>query len=156
MRVRWNVKKKQKIWYSGKKKKHSIKTQIFADVDTQEILCTAQEKGSVHDFNLFKATIRAIVWGILLLADSGYQGLLALHANSRIPYKKSKNHPLTAEQKLFNRELSKERIVIENINAKIKTFKIMSERYRNRRKRHLLRMNLICAILNKERLIGAV
>jgi len=49
---------------------------------------------------------------------------------------KSKNHPLTAEQKLFNRELSRERIVIENINAKIKTFKIMSERYRNRRKRH--------------------
>jgi transposase len=149
-------KKKQKIWYSGKKKEHSIKTQIVADVDTQEILCTAQEKGNVHDFNLFKATIRAIICGILLLADSGYQGLLALHANSRIPYKKSKNHPLTVEQKLFNRELSKERIVIENINAKIKTFKIMSERYRNRRKRHLLRMNLICAILNKERLIGAV
>jgi transposase len=91
-----------------------------------------------------------------LLADSGYQGLLALHANSRIPHKKSKNHPLTAAQKLFNRVLSKERIVMENINARIKTFKIMSERYRNRRKRHLLRMNLICAILNKERLIGAV
>jgi len=86
----------------------------------------------------------------LLLADSGYQGLLALHKNSRIPYKKSKKHPLTAEQKLFNRTLSKERIVIENINARIKTFKIMSERYRNRRKRHLLRMNLVCAILNRE------
>jgi len=96
-------------------------------------------------------TIRAIIVGILLLADSGYQGLLALHANSRIPFKKSKNCPLSVEQKLFNRELSKERIVIENINARIKTFKIMSERYRNRRKRHLLRMNLVCAILNKER-----
>jgi len=99
---------------------------------------------------LFKATIRAIVCGILLLADSGYQGLLALHANSRIPYKKSKKHPLTAEQKLLNCELSRERIVIENINARIKTFKIMSERYRNRRKRHQVRMNLICAILNRE------
>ncbi|MCL2119995.1 MAG: IS5/IS1182 family transposase, partial [Planctomycetaceae bacterium] len=41
-------------------------------------------------------------------------------------------------------------IVIENINARIKTFKILSERYRNRRKRHLLRMNLVCAILNRE------
>jgi hypothetical protein len=56
---------------------------------------------------------------------------LALHAGSRIPHKKSKNHSLTAEQESFNRELSKERIVIENINARIKTFKIMSERYRN-------------------------
>jgi transposase len=95
-------------------------------------------------------TVRAIIGGILLLADSGYQGLLALHKNSRIPYKRSKNHPLTVEQKSFNRELSRERIVIENINARIKTFKIMTERYRNRRKRHLLRMNLICAILNRE------
>jgi len=119
-------------------------------METQEILCTAQEKGAAHDFQLFKATVRAIIWGILLLADSGYQGLLKLHKNSRIPYKRSKNHPLTAEQKLLNRELSKERIVIENINARIKTFKIMSERYRNRRKRHLLRMNLVRAILNRE------
>ena len=104
----------------------------------------------MHDFQLFKVTVRALVWGILLLADSGYQGLLTLHKNSWIPYKKSKNHPLSAEQKRFNRALSKERIVIENINARIKTFKILSERYRNRRKRHLLRMNLLCAILNQE------
>ena len=94
--------------------------------------------------------MRAIVWGILLLADSGYQGLLKLHQNSRIPYKASKHRPLTADQKSFNRELSHERIVIENVNARIKTFKMLSERYRNRRKRHLLRMNLVCAILNLE------
>jgi transposase len=119
-------------------------------VETQEILCTAQTKGAVHDFQLFKATIRGIIFGILLLADSGYQGLLKLHRNSRIPYKRSKNRPLVRELKLFNRQLSKERIVIENINARIKTFKILSERYRNRRKRHLLRMNLVCAILNRE------
>jgi len=104
----------------------------------------------VHDFQLFKTTIRAIIFGILLLADSGYQGLLGLHKNSRIPYKRSKKRPLTRERKLFNRTLSKERIVIENVNARIKTFKILSERYRNRRKRHLLRMNLVCAILNRE------
>jgi transposase len=97
--------------------------------------------------------VRAIIWEILLLADSGYQGLLALHKNSRLPFKKSKNHPLTEERKSFNRELSKERIVIENINARIKTFKMMGERYRNRRKRHLLRMNLVCAILNHELLL---
>ncbi|MCL2119493.1 MAG: transposase, partial [Planctomycetaceae bacterium] len=92
----------------------------MADVETQEILCTDQAEGSVHDFGLFKLSVRGIFWGILLLADSGYQGLPALHKNSRIPFKKSKNHPLTAEQKSFNRELSRERIVIENINARIK------------------------------------
>jgi len=125
------------------------KTQVLADIETQEILCTAQAKGAVHK-PVLRLSIRAILWGILLLADSGYQGLLSLHKNNRIVYKKSKNRPLTVEQKLFNRTLSKERIVIENINTRIKTFKILSERYRNRRKRHLLRMNLVCAILNRE------
>jgi transposase len=94
--------------------------------------------------------VRAIIYGIVLLADSGYQGLLTLHANSLIPYKRSKNHPLTEDQKWFNRALSSERVVIEHVHARIKTFKIMSVRYRNRRRRHLLRMNLICGILNQE------
>ncbi|MGL6226376.1 MAG: transposase [Thermoguttaceae bacterium] len=127
-----------------------MKTQIIADVETQEIICTAQEKGAVHDFRLFTMTIRPFLCGILLLADSGYQGLLKWHPNSSIPRKSSKHHPLTREDRLFNRALSQRRIVIENINARIKTFKIFGERYRNRRKRHLLRMNLVCAILNLE------
>ena len=143
-------KKDRKEYYSGKHKDYTIGTQIFADVETQEIICTDQEKGAVHDFKIFKTTVRAIIFGIILLADSGYQGLLALHANSLIPFKKSKHHPLTEDQKWFNRALSSERVVIENINARIKTFKIMSVKYRNRRKRHLLRMNLICGILNQE------
>ncbi|MDR1958653.1 MAG: transposase [Planctomycetaceae bacterium] len=65
-------------------------------------------------------------------------------------YKRNKNRPLTTEQRPLNRELSRERIVIENMNAKIKTFKIMSDRYRCRRKRHFLRMNLIYVIINYE------
>ena len=36
------------------------------------------------------------------------------------------------------------------MNAKIKVFKIMKYAYRNRRKRHLLRLNLICGIINFE------
>ena len=116
-------KKEQKAYYSGKKKEHTIATQIFADAKTEEIICTDQEKGAVHDFKIFKMTVRAIIAGIILLADSGYQGLLALHANSLIPFKRSKHHPLTEDQKWFNRALSSERVVIENINARIKTFK---------------------------------
>ena len=41
-------------------------------------------------------------------------------------------------------------IAIEHVNRQIKVFKIMSERYRNRRRKHKLRMTLICAIRNSE------
>jgi len=78
--------------------------------------------------------------------DSGYQGIAAWHANSAVPFKKGKNRPLTEEEKASNRQLARERIAIEHGNREIKTFKIMSDRYRNRRRRHGLRMNRICAI----------
>ena len=87
---------------------------------------------------------------MLLLADSGYQGILELHANSKTPIKKRKNNELTAQEKAYNRDLSRLRIAIENINRRIKRFKIMSDRYRNRRKRHGLRMTILCGLHNMD------
>jgi len=82
--------------------------------------------------------------------DSGYQGIAEIHRNSETPKKKPKGGKLTKEEKSENRRISRERILIENINAKIKVFKIMANKYRNRRKRHNLRTNLICGIINFE------
>jgi len=86
----------------------------------------------------------------MLLADSGYQGIAAYHANSEVPFKKSKNRPLSPEEKTFNRRLARERIAIEHVNRQIKVFRIMSDRYRNRHRRHGLRMTLLCEIRNCE------
>ncbi len=83
-----------------------------------------------------------------VLADSGYQGLTKGHANRQTPTKKTKLHPLTAAQKARNRALSHQRILIENVLVKV--FRILRERYRNRRKRFGLRFNLIAAIYNLE------
>ena len=70
-------------------------------------------------------------------------------------YESSKLKPLTLEDKSYedksyNHVLSKERIKVENIFAKVKTFKMFSTTYRNRRKRFGLRMNLIAGIINRE------
>lgn len=85
-----------------------------------------------------------------ILADAGYQGLVDLHENSQTPFKKSKYHVLTKREKQSNRVLARKRIVIEHIFRKLKVFRILSEKYRNRRKRFALRFNLIAAIYNIE------
>ena len=115
-----------------------------------QIIATAFAKGSTHDFRLFKESKLVISEQTLCLADSGYQGLMDLHANSKIPKKKSKYHPLTPEQKKANRELSQQRIFVEHVIGKLKVFRILSERYRNRRKRFVLRFNLIASLYNFE------
>jgi len=83
-----------------------------------------------------------------ILADLGYLGITNTCPNAQIPNKKKKNQKLTKDEKKENRKLSSKRIVVEQINAKIKVFKITKYPYRNRRKRFGLRMNLICAIIN--------
>ncbi len=80
--------------------------------------------------------------------DSGYQGITKLHPNSTTPKKKSKKHPLTKEEKRANRQLSSDRVLNEHVIGALKRFKILAERYRNRRKRFGLRFNLIAGIYN--------
>jgi len=120
----------------------------MVDAKTGRIICFAQSKGSTHDFKLFKDSYSGVLANIKIKADSGYQGISSIHLNSETPRKKSKKHPLTKEEKLSNRRLSKERVLIEHINRRIKRFKILSHRYRNKRRNHALRVALICALHN--------
>jgi len=123
----------------------------MANRQTSEIICTAHAEGSTHDFKLYEVSIgNAVSDQIKIQADSGYQGILELHKNSETPKKKPKGGELTADEKVENRRISQERILIENINAKIKVFKITANKYRNRRMRYGLRMSLICGIINFE------
>jgi DDE superfamily endonuclease len=114
------------------------------------IICSAFGNGKKHDFRLFKESKTKINCAIAILTDSGYQGIAKIHANSQLPKKKTKKNPLTKQEKINNRNISRERIVNENVIGMIKRFKIISERYRNRRKRFGLRFNLIAGIYNLE------
>lgn len=123
---------------------------MIANQKTAEIVATAFTHGSKHDFQLFKDDQMEMAEHIRVLADAGYQGLAELHANCQTPFKKSKYHSLTQKEKQRNRALARKRILIEHIFRKLKVFRILSERYRNRRRRFALRFNLISAIYNFE------
>jgi hypothetical protein len=101
-------------------------------------------KSSVYDFSLYQKTVGSdVAASIGIDADLGYLGIDTLHPNSRIPKKASTYHKLTKRGRDYHTRLSRKRVIIEHINAKIKTFKIMSYPYRNHCQRHLLRMSLI-------------
>jgi len=114
-----------------------------------KIIALAIEKGRIHDFKLFKESKSSRKIRLSkILADLGYLGIRDICPNSEIPKKNTKLKKLTKDDKKENRKLASKRIIIEQINAKIKVFKITKYPYRNRRKRFGLRMNLICAIIN--------
>ena len=142
--------KNQRKWYSGKKKQHTIKTQVEIGCKTLLIYSIRFALGSIHDFKLFKIAKNDYNEDNIILVDKGYIGINKIHSKSIIPIKGSKKHKLTKEEKWYNNEISKIRIAIEHVNAFLKKFKITSTRYRNRRKNFKLYMTLICDIYNFE------
>ena len=142
--------KKQRTYYSGKKKRHTLKAQVVVNQANGQIICTAFGQGRVHDFRLFKEHRIPMLPEQLCLADRGYQGLAKLHSSSCTPTKKPRQARLDKSERQHNRLLARFRVVAEHVNRKLKVFRILAERYRNRRRRFGLRFNLIAAILNFE------
>ena len=120
----------------------------MAEKKTRKIICTAFGKGRRHDFKLFKESKTHIHPNTKCLVDTGYQGIAKLHSNVEIPKKRSKKNPLTIQDKERNKAISSERVLIENIIREVKIFRMIAEKYRNRRKKFGLRFNLIAAIYN--------
>lgn len=135
----------------GKKKRHTLKTQLIVDRKTRKIVCThTTTQGHVHDYKLLALSKVRLKQNTKAGVDSGYQGFQNQHANTAIPLRKSRNRPLTKEQKRSNRQHSRQRIPVENVIGAIKRFRILAERYRSRRKRFGLRISLISGLYNWE------
>ena len=127
-----------------------MKTQVVVHKEDNRIICTDFCEGKKHDFRLFKESHVHCLQETELLADSGYSGIKKIHTNSQIPTKSSKKKPLSKTDKRSNQKLSSKRIIVENVIGSVKRYRILSERYRNRRKRFALRFNLIAGIHNFE------
>jgi DDE superfamily endonuclease len=120
------------------------------DKQTLKIICTDVGKGRRHDFHLYKSSKVHASKETEIIVDTGYQGLQKIHEKTLKPIKRSKKKPLLKSEKRSNHKISSVRIAVEHVIRRIKIFRIIAERYRNRRKRFTLRLNLIAAIYNFE------
>ena len=117
--------------------------------ENEEILDVYGDIGKSHDFNMFKSSLVGVLPEyIIILGDSGYQGINDYYGNAIIPYKATKNNPLTAAQKAWNKMIGKLRVIIEHINRKLKIFRICKETYRGKGERGLERVKLISVLCN--------
>ena len=139
--------RKQKQYYSGKKKRHTLKTEVQITENRRIVSVSAPHPGSVHDMEIRKRG-SPLPKDSMAYVDSGYQGLHKVHAATEYPYKKSKNKPLTKKEKQYNSGLSRFRVRIENKIAQLKKFKILSDRYLNKRRGYGIKFNIIAGIVN--------
>ena len=132
----------QEDHYSGKKKKHTIKNTIIASLDFIVLYVGVTFSGKNHDYGMFKKEFNSdLNWfsSFNVLIDLGYTGfgsdyeIKTVEIPHKKPYKtKNNTNPeLTKKQKEENREMSRKRVIVENVIGGMKRFRCISDRYRN-------------------------
>lgn len=143
---------KQKEYYSGKKKQHSMKTQISVASSGRILDVSATYPGSTHDKSIVdqENTVTKFPKRTCQRFDSGYQGLLKQHPEHYLvlPIKKPRKQELSDLAKEFNQVNSKRRVVAENAFARIKKFRIINNLYRGMTNTYNQTFRNIVAILN--------
>ncbi|WP_342264862.1 transposase family protein [Spiroplasma endosymbiont of Clivina fossor] len=102
-----------------------MKTQVIIEKDSKKIISSDFSYGKNHDFKILKDSKIKFLPETTVLVDLGYQGIQKINHNVLIPKRKSKKNPLNKEEKQNNERISKMRIVIENVFAILKKFKII-------------------------------
>jgi len=132
-------KRGQKKYYSGKKKGHKIKSQIVINDKGAIVDVEGGKPGSRHDKRIFdESRIKTVLpKDMKMWADLGYQGTQEEFPNVELPYKKKKGGPILNKiQKRINRAKARVRVFVEHVIGRLKTFHILSDRYRGELKKH--------------------
>ena len=150
---------KRRTHYSGKKKRHTVKTQITVNADGLIVHKTPHARGSRHDYALFKWRHPRLPDGVRLGVDLGYDGVQNDYPGlyALVPFKRRgpgrgkrgvKAEELTRDQKTFNRWLSGERVVVEHTISRVKKFRIMAHEFRNRLRHYDAMTDIVCGLVN--------
>jgi hypothetical protein len=117
----------QRRVYSGKKKRHTLKTQVVTDVSGEILDIDAGHRGPTSDKKVYEqSNVEQQFPEAKKQGDLAYQGVPGMV----VPHKKPKGGQLTPEQKQENKALSSVRVHVEHGIRRIKGWRIVREDYR--------------------------
>jgi len=119
---------RQKRLYSGKKKRHTLKTQVVTDVTGEVLEVDAGHRGPAADKTIYEASeVKAHFPQAAKQADLGYLGTDGVET----PHRKPRGGHLTEAQREENRQRARVRVHVEHGIRRLKGFKIVRENYRH-------------------------
>ncbi len=143
-------KKRKKEFFSGKKKRHTVKTQYMVNGHGLILHKTGYKKGRRHDYDVYKKENPVTPSQVENILDLGYLGCEKDFPTVKysLPVKKKRNTELTEEEKGYNKDHSRQRVIIEHTICRIKKFGIMGTRYRNKLKRYNTVSDIVSGLVN--------
>lgn len=143
-------KERRKMYYSGKKKRHTVKNQITVNSQGYILHKANHKKGRRHDYNIYKKNHPVTPPQVVNVVDLGYLGVETDFPEqlSALPYKKKRNQDLSQEEIDYNRIHAKKRIVVEHTICLLKKYSIMSEIFRNKLRKYNRISDIVAGLVN--------
>lgn len=142
--------RRRKSQYSGRKKKHTVKTQLMVNTEGLILHKTGHRNGRKHDYDIYKHNHPITPSQVDNIVDLGYLGIEKDFptVKSVLPIRKKKNTVLSNDDMRYNKNHSRLRIIVEHTICKIKKFGIMGTKFRNRLRRYNNISDIISGLLN--------
>jgi hypothetical protein len=146
--------RRQRAWYSGKKKAHTVKDQVAVDEDGRVVDVGPSRPGRWADLRVFRRSglvgklIRAKVG---VLGDLGFVGIDALSPRLRgaTPRRKPRGQERPPEDRRYNRAFARRRIKVEHAIGRLRRYQALSQVDRHRRRQHTARVRAVAGFVNR-------
>ena len=142
-------------FYSGKKKQHTLKSQVAVDEQCGKFVDVAHSvPGPSADLKLLESSglMPRLPADVGALGDLAYQGMAALHPQGlgATPRRKPRAKERPAEDVLYNRAFSRRRIVVENSIGRLRRYQCVRQTDRHHRQQHTARVVAIAGLVNRQ------
>jgi hypothetical protein len=142
--------------YSGKKKQHTLKTQVAVDEETGQIVDIADSRlGPAADIKVLEESklLERLPPGVGAIGDLAYVGIDKLHPAGlgAAPRKKPRGKERPAEDIEYNQAFSRRRIVVEHSIGRMRRYQALTQMDRNHRQDHTARTRAVAGLVNRQR-----
>ena len=144
-------KTRRKAYFSGKRKRHTVKTQLMVNSQGLIIHKTGHKKGRRHDYHIYKNNHPVTPNQVVNVFDLGYLGVGKDFPDqkSSLPNRKKRNQKeMSIDEKEYNQSHARERIVIEHTICKVKKYKILADIFRNRLRKYNRVSDIVSGLVN--------
>jgi DDE superfamily endonuclease/Helix-turn-helix of DDE superfamily endonuclease len=147
-------KRRQRAYYSGKKKRHTLKSQVAVDEGSGRVVHVPPSvPGPTADL---KALARSRLLGQLpegvgLIGDTAYLGAANLRAGvaRATPRRKPRGKPRPSADRRYSRAVSRRRVVAEHTIGRLRVFQALAQVNRHGRKEHEQRVRAVAGLVNR-------
>src|SRR4051812_20854188 len=143
-------------YYSGKKKQHTLKSQVAVDEESGQIVDVADSVvGPTADISVLEQSglLARLPEGVGGIGDLAYIGIDKLHPKGlgAAPRRKPRGKDRPPENIAYNRAFSRRRIVVEHSIGRMRRYQALSQTDRHHRQHHSARVRAVAGLVNRQR-----